>query len=103
VAGNKCDWETVALHLLSTFQSWQAMTSSPHVRMALLDAHGLSWPWESQHVETRAWFDHAIVRFMTFWLSLSSMAPPRMLDERSWEDVRRKDVFRPRSSARPRE
>ncbi len=26
--------------------------------MTLLGEHGLSWPWESLHVEALAWYDH---------------------------------------------
>ncbi|HEX4340770.1 MAG TPA: CocE/NonD family hydrolase [Polyangiaceae bacterium] len=53
-----CDWDNVALHLPSTFDAFHALTNSPHVRVAMLGAHGLSWPWESLHVEALAWFDH---------------------------------------------
>ena len=37
---------------------WPALTSSPNVRVALLGDYGLTWPWESLHVEALAWFDH---------------------------------------------
>jgi uncharacterized protein len=53
-----CDWDNVPLHLPSTFTVYRALTSSPDVRMTLLGSHGLSWPWESLHVEALAWFDH---------------------------------------------
>jgi predicted acyl esterase len=53
-----CDWDNVPLHLPSTFAANRALTSSPHVRIAMLGSHGLSWPWESLHVEALAWFDH---------------------------------------------
>jgi len=53
-----CDWENVPLHLPSTFKTYAALTGSPHVRVAMLGEHGLSWPWESLHVEALAWFDH---------------------------------------------
>jgi predicted acyl esterase len=53
-----CDWDNVPLHLPSTFEAYRALTSSPHVRVAMLATHGLSWPWESLHVEALAWFDH---------------------------------------------
>ena len=53
-----CDWDNVPLHLPSTFAVCRALTSSPHVRMAMLATHGLAWPWESLHVEALAWFDH---------------------------------------------
>ena len=41
-----------------TFSTLAALTSSPHVRVAMLGEHGLTWPWESLHVEALAWFDH---------------------------------------------
>lgn len=30
----------------------------PHVQVAMLGEFGLTWPWESLHVEALAWFDH---------------------------------------------
>lgn len=53
-----CDWGNVPLHLPGTFSTLDALTSSPHVRVALLGEFGLTWPWESLHVEALAWFDH---------------------------------------------
>jgi putative CocE/NonD family hydrolase len=53
-----CDWENVPLHLPSTFNAFAQLTGSPQVRMTLLGAYGLTWPWESLHVEALAWFDH---------------------------------------------
>jgi len=53
-----CDWQNVPLHLPSTFQTLAALTSSPAVRVAMLGEFGLTWPWESLHVEALAWFDH---------------------------------------------
>ena len=53
-----CDWENVPLHLPSVFTALEGLTNSPCVRVAMLGAHGLSWPWESLHVEALAWFDH---------------------------------------------
>ena len=52
------DWENVPMHLPGTFDAWDALADNPNVRMALLGAHGLPWPWESLHVEALAWFDH---------------------------------------------
>jgi len=52
-----CDWQNVPMHLGSTFPAFEALTNSPHVRVAMLGEHGLSWPWESLHVEALAWFD----------------------------------------------
>ena len=53
-----CDWDNVPLHLPCTFTAYGELTNSPHVRVAMLATHGLSWPWESLHVEALAWFDH---------------------------------------------
>ena len=53
-----CDWENVPLHLLGTFGAWEALADNPNVRMGFLGSHGLTWPWESLHVEALAWFDH---------------------------------------------
>ena len=53
-----CDWENVPLHLPSTFAAWKALGGNPSVRIGLLGSHGLTWPWESLHVEALAWFDH---------------------------------------------
>jgi putative CocE/NonD family hydrolase len=51
-----CDWENVPLHLPSTFALWEALDGP--VRMGMLGKGGLTWPWESLHVEALAWFDH---------------------------------------------
>lgn len=53
-----CDWQNVPMHLPATFSAYAALTGSSHVRVAMLGEHGLSWPWESLHVEALAWFDH---------------------------------------------
>lgn len=53
-----CDWQNVPLHLPHTFTAWSRLVNSPHVRVAMLGEHGLSWPWESLHIEALAWFDH---------------------------------------------
>ena len=53
-----CDWQNVPSHLPSTFTAFQRLTNSKYVRVAMLGEHGLSWPWESLHVEALAWFDH---------------------------------------------
>jgi uncharacterized protein len=53
-----CDWQNVPLHLPSTFTAWHHLTNSPCVRVGMLDEYGLTWPWESLHVEALAWFDH---------------------------------------------
>ena len=53
-----CDWQNVPLHLPSTFPARRALTNAPVVRVAMLGEFGLTWPWESLHVEALAWFDH---------------------------------------------
>lgn len=53
-----CDWQNVPLHLPGTFSAWRALQHNPHVRIGMLDEFGLTWPWESLHVEALAWFDH---------------------------------------------
>ncbi|MCB0917737.1 MAG: CocE/NonD family hydrolase [Actinobacteria bacterium] len=53
-----CDWENVPLHLPSTFRTWEALSPTAPVRMGMLGAGGLTWPWESLHTEALAWFDH---------------------------------------------
>jgi uncharacterized protein len=52
-----CDWENVPLHLPGTFGALQALGHNDRVRVALLGQFGLTWPWESLHVEALAWFD----------------------------------------------
>ena len=53
-----CDWENVPLHLPGTFDALEALGHNPRVRVAMLGQFGLTWPWESLHVEALAWFDH---------------------------------------------
>ncbi|WP_445169950.1 CocE/NonD family hydrolase [Mycolicibacterium sp. Dal123E01] len=53
-----CDWENVPLHLPSTFTAFAGLTNSPAVRMGMLGQYGLTWPWESLHIEALAWYDH---------------------------------------------
>lgn len=53
-----CDWENVPLHLPSTFVLWKALAGRVPARMGMLGKNGLTWPWESLHVEALAWFDH---------------------------------------------
>lgn len=52
-----CDWDNVPLHLPSTFTAWEGLTGRVPVRMNLMGTGGLTWPWESLHVEALAWFD----------------------------------------------
>ena len=52
-----CDWQNVPLHLPGTFTAWDALRHNPNVRMGMLGDYGLTWPWESLHVEALAWFD----------------------------------------------
>lgn len=53
-----CDWENAPLHLPATFSIWEGLTKSPCVRAAMLGKYGLTWPWESLHIEALAWYDH---------------------------------------------
>jgi predicted acyl esterase len=53
-----CDWQNVPLHLPGTFTALQALAGNRNVRVGLLGELGLTWPWESLHVEALAWFDH---------------------------------------------
>jgi uncharacterized protein len=53
-----CDWQNVPLHLPHTFTGLKHLTNSKHVQVAMMGEHGLSWPWESLHIEALAWFDH---------------------------------------------
>ncbi|WP_082135667.1 CocE/NonD family hydrolase [Mycobacterium sp. EPa45] len=53
-----CDWENAPLHLPSTFTSYAALSNSRCVRIGMLGEYGLTWPWESLHVEALAWYDH---------------------------------------------
>jgi predicted acyl esterase len=53
-----CDWQNVPMHLPATFPAFEALSNSKHVRVAMLGDFGLTWPWESLHVEVLAWYDH---------------------------------------------
>lgn len=53
-----CDWENVPMHLPSTFASLRALSPDVPYRLAMLGRFGLTWPWESLHVEALAWYDH---------------------------------------------
>ena len=53
-----CDWQNVPLHLPSTFGAFAALKQAPVVRVGMLGEFGLTWPWESLHVEALAWYDH---------------------------------------------
>jgi uncharacterized protein len=53
-----CDWQNVPLHLPHTFTAYERLKNSRHLRVALMGEHGLSWPWESLHIEALAWYDH---------------------------------------------
>ena len=53
-----CDWQNVPLHLPGTFSTLDALSGSPDVRVGMLGEFGLTWPWESLHIEALAWYDH---------------------------------------------
>jgi putative CocE/NonD family hydrolase len=46
------------MHLPSTFATLHALSKDVPVRVAMLGRFGLTWPWESMHIEALAWFDH---------------------------------------------
>ena len=48
----------VPLHLPGTFAALRALADRTTVRVGMLGKFGLTWPWESLHVEALAWFDH---------------------------------------------
>jgi predicted acyl esterase len=52
-----CDWDNVPLHLPSTFTALGDLVNAPEVRVGMLGEFGLTWPWESLHVEALAWYD----------------------------------------------
>jgi len=53
-----CDWDNVNLHLPHTFTAYERLKNSKDLRVAMMGRYGLAWPWESLHVEARAWYDH---------------------------------------------
>jgi putative CocE/NonD family hydrolase len=53
-----CDWQNVPLHLPATFPALHALVNAPVVRVGMLGEFGLTWPWESLHIEALAWYDH---------------------------------------------
>lgn len=54
-----CDWENVPLHLPGSLAVIKALLAgNPDVRVAMLGDLGISWPWETMHIEALAWFDH---------------------------------------------
>jgi uncharacterized protein len=54
-----CDWENVPLHLPGSLAIIKALLdSNPNVRVAMIGDLGISWPWETMHIEALAWFDH---------------------------------------------
>ena len=53
-----CDWANSPLHLPGSLAAINALPNSAHVQVAMLGDLGISWPWETLHVETLAWYDH---------------------------------------------
>jgi uncharacterized protein len=53
-----CDWANGPLHLPGSLTAINALPNSRHVQVAMLGDLGISWPWESLHVEALAWYDH---------------------------------------------
>ncbi|MDH6521969.1 putative acyl esterase [Streptomyces sp. SAI-135] len=94
-----CDWQNVPLHLPSTFRAMRALTGAPVVRVAMLGEFGLTWPWESLHIEALAWFDHWLKNRDTgildgpairYWMPgadewrTSDTWPPEGAEQREW-------------------
>jgi predicted acyl esterase len=50
--------DNVPLHLSGAHEAWRALGGAAPHRLSLLGSDGLSWPWESMHVEALAWYDH---------------------------------------------
>jgi hypothetical protein len=72
------EWANVPLHLPGLFDALDALPTTTQVRAAVMKRGGLSWPWESQHLEALAWYDHWLKRRDTgildgppirFWLA----------------------------------
>ena len=42
----------------STFKLWEVLRKTAPLRVGMLGAGGLTWPWESLHTEALGWFDH---------------------------------------------
>jgi putative CocE/NonD family hydrolase len=53
-----CDWDNVPLHLSGTLKAFQTLPRGAGHRLMILPRGGMTWPWESVHVEALAWFDH---------------------------------------------
>lgn len=53
-----CEWDNTPLHLIGSLAALTALAHNPRLRVAFLGEHGLTWPWESMHIEALAWFDH---------------------------------------------
>jgi predicted acyl esterase len=51
------DWDNVTLELAAAFSGYEAMAAEAPKRVSIMDRGGLTWPWESLHVEALAWFD----------------------------------------------
>jgi uncharacterized protein len=52
------DWDNVTLELSAAFSGYEAMPAAAPKRIGIMGSGGLTWPWESFHVEALAWFDH---------------------------------------------
>jgi predicted acyl esterase len=52
------EWANVPLHLPGLFDALDAPPTTTRVRATVMKRGGLSWPWESQHLEALAWYDH---------------------------------------------
>lgn len=91
-----CAWDNVALHLPGAFAAWKAVAERPGSRLSLLGPGGLSWPWESMHVEALAWYDHWLKDRDTGALD----GPPIRYWLRGAEEYRALDAWPPAAASR---
>lgn len=93
-----CDWENVPLHLPSTFATLRALPKDLPVRVSMLGRFGLTWPWESLHIEALAWFDQHLKGRDT---GIMEGAPIRFVVPGEPEEVWREAVSWPPPEATP--
>ena len=46
-----CDWANGALHLPGSLDLINNLPNSPRAQTVMLGDSGISWPWETMHVE----------------------------------------------------
>jgi putative CocE/NonD family hydrolase len=88
--------DNVPLHLPGAHAAWRAVGGAAPHRLSLLGPDGLSWPWESMHVEALAWYDHWLKDRDTGTLD----GPPVRVRPFGCEEYRALDVWPPPPSER---